>query len=74
MGLWGGSGGQPFYMRGTSAPRLRSIVLYHSDAIHSLACDYTLTGDYEGPPARVAGPWGLPDSYGSRGVRTEVTI
>ncbi|XP_066340822.1 salt stress-induced protein-like [Miscanthus floridulus] len=74
VGPWGGSGGQPFYMRGASAPRLRSIVLYHSGAIHSVACDYTLAGDYEGPPPRVAGPWGLPHSYGSRGVRTEIDL
>ncbi|XP_066340717.1 uncharacterized protein [Miscanthus floridulus] len=74
VGPWGGSGGQPFYMRGASTPRLRSIILYHSGAIHSLSCEYTLAGDYEGPPPRVAGPWGLPDSYGSRGVRTEIDL
>ncbi|XP_066340820.1 salt stress-induced protein-like isoform X4 [Miscanthus floridulus] len=74
VGPWGGSGGQPFYMRGASAPRLRSIVLYHSGAIHSLACDYTLAGDHEGPSPRVAGPWDLPHSYGSRGVRTEIDL
>lgn len=73
MGPWGGSGGSPFYMRVVSAPRLGSIVLYHSSAIHSLSCEYTLAGDYEGSPHRVAGPWGLPDSYGSRAVRTQVT-
>ena len=73
VGPWGGSGGQPFYMRGASAPRLRSIILYHSGAVHSLSCEYTLAGDYGGPPPRVTGPWGLPDSYGSRGVRTQVT-
>jgi hypothetical protein len=61
-------------MRGASAPRLRSIVLYHSGAIHSLSCEYTLAGDYDGPPPppRVAGPWGLPYSFGSRGVRAKV--
>ncbi|AQK57101.1 hypothetical protein ZEAMMB73_Zm00001d052382 [Zea mays] len=78
VGPWGGSGGQPFYMRGASAPRLRSVVLYHSGAIHSLAYEYTLAGDYdyEGPPRRrrVAGPWGLPHSYGSRGVRAEIDL
>ncbi|GJN07125.1 hypothetical protein PR202_ga24924 [Eleusine coracana subsp. coracana] len=44
-GPWGGSGGQPFYMRDQSAPLLRSIILYHSSVIHSLACEYSLTGD-----------------------------
>ncbi|XP_066334703.1 salt stress-induced protein-like [Miscanthus floridulus] len=61
-------------MRGASAPRLRSIILYHSGAVHSLSCEYTLAGDYGGPPPRVAGPWGLPDSYGSRGVRTQIDL
>ncbi|XP_021316558.1 salt stress-induced protein [Sorghum bicolor] len=74
MGPWGGSGGSPFYMRVVSAPRLGSIVLYHSSAIHSLSCEYTLAGDYEGSPHRVAGPWGLPDSYGSRAVRTQIDL
>jgi len=76
VGPWGGSGGQPFYMRGASAPRLRSIVLYHSGAIHSLSCEYTLAGDYDGPPPppRVAGPWGLPYSFGSRGVRAKIDL
>nr|CAB3462914.1 unnamed protein product [Digitaria exilis] len=42
VGPWGGSGGQAFYMHGSSAPRLRSIVLHHSmsSGIHSMACDY----------------------------------
>ncbi|KAF8706408.1 hypothetical protein HU200_030673 [Digitaria exilis] len=42
VGPWGGSGGQAFYMHGSIAPRLRSIVLQHSmsGGIHSMACDY----------------------------------
>ncbi|KAJ1264623.1 hypothetical protein BS78_08G013800 [Paspalum vaginatum] len=70
VGPWGGSGGQPFYMQGPSAPRLRRIILitvYHSPgAIHSLACDYSLAGD--GGPSRRAGPWGRPNSFGSSGL------
>lgn len=61
-------------MCGTSAPSLHSIILYHSGTIHSLACDYTLANDYEGLPPWVTDPWGLSHSYGSRGVRTKVTI
>ncbi|XP_039798189.1 jacalin-related lectin 3-like isoform X2 [Panicum virgatum] len=64
VGPWGGSGGQPFYMRGPSAPRLHSIILHHSiSGIHSLACEYSYpyslagagTGDNR---IRLAGPWG----------------
>lgn len=38
VGPWGGSGGKPFYMRGgrgLSAPRVRSVTLQYTDAIHS---------------------------------------
>ncbi|KAI4997159.1 hypothetical protein ZWY2020_052501 [Hordeum vulgare] len=38
VGPWGGSGGKAFYMRrgrGVSAPRVRSITLQYTDAIHS---------------------------------------
>ncbi|RLM58763.1 jacalin-related lectin 3-like [Panicum miliaceum] len=60
VGPWGGSGGQPFYMRGPSAPRLRSITLHHSiSGIHSLACEYSLPGDEAAANRiRTAGPWG----------------
>ncbi|KQJ89494.1 hypothetical protein BRADI_4g26056v3, partial [Brachypodium distachyon] len=42
VGPWGGSGGQPFYIRtGTGgAARMRSVTLYHSDAIHTFYYDY----------------------------------
>ncbi|XP_024310782.1 uncharacterized protein LOC112268840 [Brachypodium distachyon] len=41
VGPWGGSGGQPFYMRtGGGTVRLRSVTLYHSDAIHAFSYDY----------------------------------
>jgi hypothetical protein len=60
VGPWGGSGGQPFYMRGPVAPRLRSIILHHSiSGIHSLACEYSLPGDETAANRiRTAGPWG----------------
>jgi len=38
VGPWGGSGGKAFYMRrgpGVSAPRVRSVTLQYTDAIHS---------------------------------------
>jgi len=40
VGPWGGSGGKAFYMRGgrgASAPRVRSVYLHYTDAIHSFA-------------------------------------
>nr|CAB3459211.1 unnamed protein product [Digitaria exilis] len=57
VGPWGGSGGQAFYMHGSIAPRLRSIVLQHSmsGGIHSMACDYYY---YYDDGIRTAGPWG----------------
>jgi len=66
VGPWGGSGGQPFYMRGPSAPRLHSIILHHSiSGIHSLACEYYYSYSYSLAGAgtgdnriRLAGPWG----------------
>ncbi|TVU27216.1 hypothetical protein EJB05_29812, partial [Eragrostis curvula] len=74
VGPWGGSGGQPFYMHGRSPPQLRSIILYHSDgAIHSLACEYSRAGD-DGSVMRMAGPWGLPHSFGSRAVRAVINL
>ncbi|GJN28434.1 hypothetical protein PR202_gb16557 [Eleusine coracana subsp. coracana] len=72
VGPWGGSGGQPFYMRDQSAPLLRSITLYYSSVIHSLACEYSLAGD--GSLNRMAGPWGLPHSFGSRAVRAMIEL
>ncbi|XP_062204330.1 mannose/glucose-specific lectin-like [Phragmites australis] len=71
VGPWGGSGGQPFYMRGRSAPRLRSIIVYHSSVIHSLACEYSQAGDGVN---WMGGPWGLPHSFGSRGVRATINL
>ncbi|CAN6348833.1 unnamed protein product [Urochloa humidicola] len=60
VGPWGGSGGQAFYMRGSGAPRLRSITLQHSPSgIHSMACEYTVAGDSR---IRMAGPWGRTQS------------
>lgn len=38
VGPWGGSGGKAFYLRsgrGGSTPRVRSVSLYYTDAIHS---------------------------------------
>ncbi|WVZ88208.1 hypothetical protein U9M48_034753 [Paspalum notatum var. saurae] len=67
VGPWGGSGGEPFYMHGPSAPRLRRIVLYHSpSAIHSLDCAYSLAGDGDDRYYyRRAGPWGRRHRFGS---------
>ncbi|KAK3119620.1 hypothetical protein QOZ80_9AG0672900 [Eleusine coracana subsp. coracana] len=72
VGPWGGSGGQPFYMRGPSPPHLRSIILYHSSVIHSLACEYSRAGD--GGVNRMAGPWGRPHSFGSAAVRATINL
>ena len=64
VGPWGGSGGQPFYMRGPSAPRLHSIILHHSTSvIHSLSCEYSYSYSLAGAGTgdnriRLAGPWG----------------
>lgn len=78
VGPWGGPGGQPFRMRGTSVPHLRAIIVYHSNvSIHALACEYSLAGDDEDANGeqrvRMAGPWGIPHSFGSRRVRFTVT-
>ncbi|XP_022684923.1 uncharacterized protein LOC105914892 [Setaria italica] len=48
-------------MRESNAPRLRSVTLYHSTAIHSLSCNYDNS-------RAAAGPWGLPHSFGSKGI------
>lgn len=41
VGPWGGSGGQPFCMRtGGGRARLKSVTLYHSDAIHAFSYEY----------------------------------
>ncbi|RCV36278.1 hypothetical protein SETIT_7G305900v2 [Setaria italica] len=68
VGTWGGSGGKPFYMRASSPPRLRSITLYHSSAIHFMACDYY------SPAAAAAAQWGLPHSFGSKGVPAVIEL
>ncbi|KAK3119622.1 hypothetical protein QOZ80_9AG0672920 [Eleusine coracana subsp. coracana] len=72
VGPWGGSGGQPFYMRGLSPPRLHSIILYHSSVIHSLACEYSLADNME--VNHKAGTWGLPHSFGSTAVRATINL
>ncbi|KAK8450150.1 hypothetical protein SEVIR_7G316800v4 [Setaria viridis] len=55
-------------MRASSPPRLRSITLYHSSAIHSMACDYY------SPAAAAAAQWGLPHSFGSKGVPAVIEL
>ncbi|KAL6871033.1 hypothetical protein ACP4OV_014881 [Aristida adscensionis] len=74
-GPWGGPGGQPFdhHLHGSNAlPRLRSIVVYHSYAIHSLAYEYQAAGD--GGATRIAGPWGLSRSFGNRAARARIQL
>ncbi|KAL6640719.1 hypothetical protein ACP70R_021842 [Stipagrostis hirtigluma subsp. patula] len=71
VGPWGGSGGRPFYTPAPSVRRLRSIILYHSDVIHSLAYEYSQA---DHGVSRVAGPWGLSHSFGSRGVRATIEL
>ncbi|XP_066333201.1 salt stress-induced protein-like [Miscanthus floridulus] len=66
-------------MRGTSVPRLRAITVYHSSAaIHALACEYSLAGDDEDANGeqrvRMAVPWGIPHSFGSRRVRATIKL
>lgn len=79
VGPWGGPGGQPFRMRGTSVPHLRAIIVYHSNvSIHALACEYSLAADDEDANGeqrvRMAGPWGIPHSIGSRRVRFTIEM
>ncbi|KAL6871034.1 hypothetical protein ACP4OV_014882 [Aristida adscensionis] len=71
VGPWGGHGGQPFYhLHGSSVRRLRSIVVYHSTAIHSLAYQYQ-AGD---GATRIAGPWGRSYSFGNKAARARIEL
>ncbi|KAM0864843.1 hypothetical protein ACQ4PT_043669 [Festuca glaucescens] len=69
VGPWGGSGGQPFYMRGGGgAPRLLSVTLYHADAVHGFRFEYLLGG-----VRRTMGP-SAGHYSGSKGLRATINF